>query len=275
MAITLLNGSSQTILDAIYPVGSIYMSVNSTDPGLLFGGTWARITGAFLLAATDNGNSGASQAAGNTGGAATVTLTAAQSGIPAHAHGLNSHKHSIGAHAHGLNSHVHGLNSHVHGLNSHTHTYNAPNGTNGTAVTANQLPKVSGTIDLRDAAKNVSLATARSGIITYAQTSKDNSPTNLQASIGSNDTRVTVAFGNAEAHSHTTKTTSTNSGAASGNTAAASGNTAAASGNTANSSAFDSDAATGDTATVSAADASAAHENMPPYLSVYIWERTA
>ena len=57
-----------------YPVGSIYMSVNSTDPGTLFGGTWERITGRFLLAATDGGSSGASQKAGNTGGAATVQL---------------------------------------------------------------------------------------------------------------------------------------------------------------------------------------------------------
>lgn len=30
------------IVDMIYPVGSIYMSVNSTDPSLLFGGTWSR-----------------------------------------------------------------------------------------------------------------------------------------------------------------------------------------------------------------------------------------
>ena len=80
-------------------------------------------------------------AAEATGGSAThthttgdCTLTAAQSGVPAHAHGLNSHKHSVGAHAHGLNSHV-------HGLNSHTHTYAKPNTpTGGTAITINQMP---------------------------------------------------------------------------------------------------------------------------------------
>lgn len=69
-----------------YPVGAIYMSVDSTNPGTLFGGTWERITGRFLLAATDGGSSGASQAAGRTGGEATHTLTAAESGIPAHSH---------------------------------------------------------------------------------------------------------------------------------------------------------------------------------------------
>ena len=30
-------------LDQVYPVGSIYMSVNSVDPSTLFGGTWSRI----------------------------------------------------------------------------------------------------------------------------------------------------------------------------------------------------------------------------------------
>lgn len=86
-----INGTS--ILDLIYPVGSIYMSVNSTDPSTLMAGTtWQRITGKFLLAATDGGSSGASQAAGNTGGAATVTLTAAQSGLRSHSHGAGTNQ---------------------------------------------------------------------------------------------------------------------------------------------------------------------------------------
>ena len=70
------------------------MSTNSTSPATLFGfGTWTRITGKFLLGATDNATgSEASYIAGATGGAASVTLTAAQSGIPAH-----SHSHTIKA----------------------------------------------------------------------------------------------------------------------------------------------------------------------------------
>lgn len=39
------------IAKLIYPVGSIYMSVNPTEPSILFGGTWEKIEGRFLLAA--------------------------------------------------------------------------------------------------------------------------------------------------------------------------------------------------------------------------------
>lgn len=35
---------------AAWPVGSIYMSVSSTSPATLFGGTWERISERFLLA---------------------------------------------------------------------------------------------------------------------------------------------------------------------------------------------------------------------------------
>ena len=41
------------LIDIIYPVGSIYMSVNNVSPAVLFGGTWERIAGKFLLAASD------------------------------------------------------------------------------------------------------------------------------------------------------------------------------------------------------------------------------
>ena len=38
---------------SIYPVGAIYMSVSSTSPASLFGGTWEQIQNRFLLAAGD------------------------------------------------------------------------------------------------------------------------------------------------------------------------------------------------------------------------------
>ena len=36
---------------AVYPVGSIYLSVNNVNPGTIFGGTWEQIQDRFLLAA--------------------------------------------------------------------------------------------------------------------------------------------------------------------------------------------------------------------------------
>lgn len=61
-----------------YPVNSIYMSVGSTSPASLFGGTWTRLKDRFLLGAGDT------YANGKTGGAAAVTLT--QNQIPSHSH---------------------------------------------------------------------------------------------------------------------------------------------------------------------------------------------
>ena len=85
-----------------YPVGSIYMSVNSTSPATLFGGTWERITGRFLLAATDNGanggNSNASIKPGYTGGEASHALTPGETATKNHSHTMN-HGHNFSTYA--------------------------------------------------------------------------------------------------------------------------------------------------------------------------------
>ena len=69
-----------------YPIGSVYISVNSTSPASLFGGTWTRIEDTFLLAA------GSSYEAGSTGGEATHTLTIDE--MPAHNHGFQQYAYS-------------------------------------------------------------------------------------------------------------------------------------------------------------------------------------
>lgn len=75
-------GDSGLSLSDIYPIGSIYLSVNSTSPASLFGGTWEQIKDRFLLAAGD------AYSAGLTGGEANHTLT--ENEMPSHKHGINT-----------------------------------------------------------------------------------------------------------------------------------------------------------------------------------------
>jgi hypothetical protein len=55
------------LIDIIYPIGSVYISVNSTSPETLFGGSWTQLKDRFLLGA------GSTYTNGNTGGSATHT----------------------------------------------------------------------------------------------------------------------------------------------------------------------------------------------------------
>ena len=75
-----LQVGGKSLLDMVYPVGSIYLSVSGTDPQTLFGGTWARLEDVFLLAA------GAKHAAGSTGGEESHILTEAE--IAPHNHAM-------------------------------------------------------------------------------------------------------------------------------------------------------------------------------------------
>ena len=71
------------LLDLVYPVGSIYLSVGSTSPATLFGGTWTQIKDTFLLGAGDD------YTLGDTGGEATHTLTIAE--MPSHVHNTDKY----------------------------------------------------------------------------------------------------------------------------------------------------------------------------------------
>jgi microcystin-dependent protein len=82
------NYVNNMILNAVYPVGSIYMSVNSTSPATLFGGTWVAISQGRTLVGvgtgTDINGDSMTWTAEATGGEYLHTLTIDE--IPSHHH---------------------------------------------------------------------------------------------------------------------------------------------------------------------------------------------
>lgn len=183
---------------AIYPVGSIYLSVNNVNPSTFIGGTWTLIKDKFLLGAGDT------YTAGSTGGEATHTLTVAE--MPSHTHTGPSHTHTGPSHTHTTPNHTHTMQnggSHSHRVqyaaNMASGGYHGPNSSGGLYKAASTWIEAAG------------------------------------------------------AHAHTVNSSG---GGTSG--AAGTGNTGAS----------------GTGATGSAGSGSA-HNNMPPYLVVYMWQRTA
>lgn len=151
----------QGIIDLIYPIGSIYISINTANPSTIFGGTWEKLSGGFLYGSTNTtgqtgttGNGTGTSTGGSTGSTGTpsnntsgsTTLTVKQ--IPSHSHlmyamanpntggngirgtfngveGTGLSAYSTGqntGNAGGGEGHTHSLNNHTHSLNSHTHT---------------------------------------------------------------------------------------------------------------------------------------------------------
>ena len=132
----------KNIFNTVYPVGSIYMSTNNTNPGSIFGGTWEQIKDKFLLSAGDT------YANGSTGGEASHILTTAE--MPQH-----NHTFTGTAHSHGLNNHTHTYDKSATATGQSSGSTGGPsnNSTGSTAISINQLPKHTPSFD-----KNIRLA---------------------------------------------------------------------------------------------------------------------
>src|SRR3989304_4145898 len=77
------------ILSLVWPVGSIFTAVVSTNPGTLLGfGTWSAFGAGRVLVGLDSGDADFDTVE-ETGGAKTVTLTSAE--MPSHTHTQDSH----------------------------------------------------------------------------------------------------------------------------------------------------------------------------------------
>ncbi len=82
----------------MWPIGSVFTSVVDTDPSILLGiGVWAVLGSGRVLVGKDVGQT-EFDTLEETGGAKTVTLTAAE--MPAHTHTQDPHTHLQNAHSH-------------------------------------------------------------------------------------------------------------------------------------------------------------------------------
>ena len=77
--------STDDLLDKTYPIGSIYMSVNSTSPQSLFGGTWQQLEDTFLYATSGTADTGYQATAGSKDAV-----------VVSHSHTQNAHSHIAG-----------------------------------------------------------------------------------------------------------------------------------------------------------------------------------
>lgn len=82
--------TADTLLNIMYPIGSIYLSVNDTNPSTIFGGQWEQIKDTFLLGCGDKYENG------TTGGEASHVLTVAE--MPNHNHSGSTN--TAGGHRH-------------------------------------------------------------------------------------------------------------------------------------------------------------------------------
>jgi len=143
-----INTVFKKIVDGIYPVGSIYMSVSSVNPAAFFGGSWEQLQNRFLLGA------GSSYSAGATGGNASISI--ATDNIPGHTHSVSITTSNTGSHTHGLprnnsgsayrealgytTSATRAQTTETDSAGGHTHSVSGNTGSSGSGTAFNILP---------------------------------------------------------------------------------------------------------------------------------------
>lgn len=251
-----LDSIKQKLCDAIYPIGAIYMSTDPTSPAELFGGTWQRIEGRFLLGA------GSGYSAGSTGGSADAIVVSHNHAGASHSHTINSHTHEVNSHNHAIGNHTHAISltsgnasqGHTHsfsGSQAHSHAFS--NG--GVALTVGGSKFTWG--EEGEANRGIERAAANKGWW-YREKKATGSINNATVTISG------TTGGQNQSHTHSV---SGDTGATvSGNTGGKALVTNGSGTLTTNKAGTNATGTTGQSGT---------GKNMPPYVAVYIWKRTA
>lgn len=147
--------SPDQILNAVWPVGSVFISTVATDPAQLMGfGVWQAFGTGRVLVGIDAGQT-EFDTLGETGGSKTVTLTAAQ-----------------------MPSHTHVQDPHTHTQNAHSHVQNLPSSQTGSQASGTRDTSTTGTV--ADALSTASAtATNQNATATNQNTGGDGSHPNL------------------------------------------------------------------------------------------------
>lgn len=251
-----INDEISPTFDTIYPIGSIYMSTANVNPGTLFGGTWEQIQDKFLLSA------GSTYTAGNTGGSATM----------AHTHTL-SHTHSqVAVTSGGPSTNTSGGNNNATAGPSNNTSGGPSNNTSGsTSLTVAQLPSHNHTQNSWVIGTTAN-GTTRSASWMFQPGTWNSGPygpvgTMINNGWNNSDKYVVGSTGSGSGHTHTL---SSHTHSLQSHTHTMSSHTHTLSSHTHSISATTTGGAS--TTTTSAASND---NNMPPYLVVYIWKRTA
>lgn len=275
------------VLQAVYPVGSIYCSYGTISPDVLFGfGQWTKIEGRFLLGANST------YGLGSTGGSATVTLTVGQ--IPAHNHGASAstagwHTHgartsSAGEHTHSVSGWTGSDGNHSHAIyvnNGGDHNHSAGSNWTGDHTHTRGSMNITGSLMGETTPSNYPYSGAfyesgpnnKRGIgsgdgnngTTWFDASR--SWTGATSSAGGHSHSITVNWGGAHSHSASSSTTGAHTHGI--------GGTAASAGAHTHSVTINGDGNHIHSITVGNTGGSQAHDNLPPYLAVNMWRRTA
>lgn len=210
------------IFNAVYPVGSIYMSMSVTSPQTLFGGTWQKIEGRFLLASDSSYN------AGDIGGSNDAVVVA-------HSHSASTN--TAGSHSHSGSTYSSGSHTHTISGGSHSHTASTNSTGNHTHAFTYDM-----TIDLGNMQRTIQQGNS------YPHNYPINATTK---SAGAHTHTVTVNTSSSHSHSMTS------------------------SGSHTHTLDIDSDGSHSHTVTVNSVGENGAGKNMPAYIAVNVWQRTA